>query len=98
MNPGDSAFLRELAFEIFSRGDAARLTAASQDGRRILNGRNLDSPRPPYRCQPPESRKVAHYTSKEAKTEVRSQKSGVRRKTWRQAFTRRSGQSPAVSF
>jgi hypothetical protein len=69
MNPGDSAFLRELAFEIFSRSGAARLTAASQDGRRILNGRNLDSPRTPYRCQPPESRKVAHYTGLQFKVQ-----------------------------
>src|SRR2546421_12410238 len=59
MNSGD---FKEITFRVFQFGAARPGPAASEKASGFRTGEPLDSPRTPYRCQPPESRKVAHYT------------------------------------
>src|SRR5437868_5392859 len=63
MNSGD---FKEKLFEYFSRSGAVA-PAASEKAQGFRTGEPLDSPRTPYRCQPPQSRKVAHYSKAKGK-------------------------------
>src|SRR5947209_6441078 len=59
MNSGD---FKEKLFRVFQSEATRPAPATSEKAPGFRTGEPLDSPRTPYRCQPPESRKVAHYT------------------------------------
>jgi hypothetical protein len=64
MNSGD---FKEITFSSISVSSGAVAPAASEKAPGFRTGEPLDSPHTPYRCQPPQSRKVAHYSKAKGK-------------------------------